>query len=395
MSFKSDFPIFTHNPDLVYFDSAATTQKPQVVLDAIMDFYQNYNANIHRGIYPIAEKATAKVEEVREKVREFINARYKEEIIFTKSTTEGINLIAQSWGRENIRKGDEIIVPLSEHHANFVPWQQLAKEKRAVFTTLNSVDSLRKLKLQKTKLIALSHISNVLGTVKPVPEITKEVKAINSYTKVLVDAAQSVVHTRVDVQDMDCDFLAFSGHKMFAETGVGILYVKKEILETMPPFLYGGDMIKEVEVEKTTFADIPQRHEAGTLNISGIISLGAAIDYIEKVGITTIQEHEHQLTEYCLKELKKVGGITILGQENDKERSGIISFTMDGVHPHDIAHILGEDNICIRAGHHCAMPLHTFLGIPASSRVSFSLYNTDEDGEKFIWGIKKVQRIFQ
>ncbi len=388
--YKKDFPIFTNHPELIYLDSAATSQKPQGVLNSIQEYYTNYNANIHRGIYPIAEKATTKVEEVREKVRKFINAKYPEEIIFTKSTTESINIVALAWGTKYITKDDGISVPISEHHANFVPWQQLCLQKGAKFEIFDG----EKISPQ-VKLLALSHISNVLGAINPVEKIIKKQKTKNKKIKVLVDAAQSVSHLKIDVQKMDCDFLTFSGHKMFAETGVGILYAKKEVLNTMSPFLYGGDMIKEVAIEKTTFADLPNRFEAGTAHISGIVSLGSAIDYIESVGFENIYTHQTELIKYCLKQMKKIEEVHVLGSIASDERSGIISFTFDGVHPHDIAQVLGDNNICIRAGHHCAMPLHASMGLPASSRVSFSLYNTKEDIDTFIKYLKVVRKMFR
>ncbi len=408
--FKTDFPIFINNPDLVYLDSAATSQKPQVVLDAIMEYYQTYNANIHRGLYPIAEKATAAVEKVRRQVAKFINAKNPSEIIFTKNATEAINLVSHTWGKEHIQKNDVMITTIMEHHANFVPWQQLCIEKQAKLEIIDITDS-GKLKipqalnaqayrasdtdflLQKAKFLALTAVSNVLGTVNPLEEIIAKIKKRNQNLKVLIDASQAAPHMQIDVQKLGADFLVFTGHKIFAETGIGILYGKKELLDSMPPFLFGGDMVYSVTREKTTFADVPYKFEAGTQNIAGIISLGAAIEYVENIGFEAIRKHEHELTTYAIKRMKKIKGLTIYGSE--EHRCGIISFELDGIHPHDIAESLGSMNICVRAGHHCAMPLHTRLGIPATTRVSLSLYNTQEDIDKLVIGIKVVKKLFK
>lgn len=400
---KKDFPIFRNNKNLVYLDSAATSQKPKVVIDAIGNYYQNYNSNVRRGLYPIAEKATQEVELARKKVAKFINAKYEEEIIFVRNTTEAINLVAHTWGRENIQKGDAVLTTIMEHHSNFVPWQRLASEKNAKLEVLD-IDNDFQLPIynfqsnpnvQKSKILAITQVSNVLGTINPIKEIIKKVRKINPNILVLVDAAQSVPHMKVDVQNLDCDFLAFSGHKMMAGTGIGVLYGKKELLEKMKPFLYGGEMIREVTVESTKFSELPSKFEAGTPDIAGIISLGAAIDYLEKVGMKNIQNHEQKLTAYCLGKMEKIKGLTVYCPKNIKERSGVISFNVNGIHPHDVAQIMSDRNICVRAGHHCTMPLHERLGIQGSVRASFYLYNDKKDVDKLIEGIKRVKKIFK
>lgn len=407
---KKDFPIFQNNPNLVYLDSAATSQKPKVVLDAIMDYYQNYNANVKRGIYPIAEKTTAKVEEARAKVARFINAKHAEEIIFVRNATEAINLVAYSMSSTSaswrIKRGDTIATTIMEHHSNFVPWQQIAKIKRAELEVVDFGENFQfqpfdfaqgkisNFNIKKAKILAITHVSNVLGTINPLKKIIHELKSINPELIVLVDAAQSIPHMKVDVQELDCDFLVFSGHKMMAATGIGVLFGKKALLSKMQPFLYGGEMIREVTVEKTTFADLPHKFEAGTPDIAGIISLGAAIEYLNTTGINNVRKHGETLTVYALQKMEKIPGITIYGSKDPKERGGVIAFNLKGIHPHDIAQILGDNGICIRAGHHCAMLLHKRLGITASARISFYLYNDEQDVDVFIEGLKKVQKIF-
>ncbi len=398
---KKDFPIFQKNKKLVYLDSAATSQKPKVVIDAIKNYYETYNANVRRGLYPIAEKATAKVEEVRKQVARFINAKDPSEIIFVRNATEGINLVAYALSND-IKEGDSIVTTIMEHHSNFVPWQQLAKLKKAKFEVIDFGENFQfsifnfqsNPNVQKAKVLAITHVSNVLGTINPIKEIIRKVRAINPHIKILVDAAQSVPHMQVDVQDLDCDFLAFSGHKMMAGTGIGVLYGKKKLLKQMQPFLYGGEMIREVGVGKTTFADIPYKFEAGTPDIAGIISLGAAIDYLEGIGMNEIQKHEKRIMTYCLSRMEEIKGLTIYGPNNIENHSGVISFNINGIHAHDVAQVLGDMGICIRSGHHCAMPLHKRLGIPASARVSFYVYNDESDVDMFIEGLKKVKKIF-
>ena len=396
---KKDFPIFANNPGLVYLDSAATSQKPKQVLDAIADYYETYNANVRRGLYPLSEKATKEVERVRVKVAKFINAKEPSEIVFVRNTTEAINLVAYSMSH-NITKGDTVVTTVMEHHSNFVPWQQLCLQKGANFEVLdidghgflNSKNQITKIK--NCKIAALTHVSNVLGTINPICEILKELRTTNPKRITVIDGAQAVPHMGVDVQDLDADFYAFSGHKMFAATGIGVLYGKKKLLEQMPPFLFGGEMIREVTVEKTTFADPPHKFEAGTPDIAGIISLGAAIDYLEGIGMDNVRKHEGELTVYTLNQLGKIDGITIYGPAV-QNHSGVISFNIEGVHAHDVAQILGDMGICVRSGHHCAMPLHKRLGVPATARASFYLYNDESDIHAFIDGIKKVKKIFR
>lgn len=400
-NYKKDFPIFTNNKNLIYLDSAATSQKPKSVIDAVNEYYQTYNANIHRGIYPIAEKATRKVEEVRRKVATFINAASFEEIIFVKSGTEALNLPMYAWGEKYIQEGSVIVTTIMEHHSNFVQWQQLALKKNAEFRVIDITDdgkldeeAIKRL-TKDADIFAFTYVSNMLGTINPVKKIIQTVRKNNKKVKILIDAAQAVPHTRVDVLDLDCDFLAFSGHKMLAETGTGVLYVKKKILEEMQPFLYGGAMISEVTLQQTTFANLPYKFEAGTSNISGIVSLGAAIDYLDNLGMEKIQQDEKKLAKYCIEQLEKIDGVRIYGPKEAFARSGVASFIVKGVHAHDVSQILADQGVCVRAGHHCTMPLHKRLGIPASVRASFYVYNDEEDVSKLIDGIKKVKKIFK
>jgi len=401
--YKKDFSIFQKNRSLVYLDSAATSQKPKIVIDAIKNYYENYNANVRRGLYPISEKATEEVEKVRRKVAKFINAKNAKEIIFVRNTTEAINLVANTWGEENIKKGDVIVTTIMEHHSNFVPWQQLCIQKGAKLEVIDIDKNFQfsifnfqsNINFRKAKLLAITHVSNVLGTINPIEEIIKAVKKINPDIKVLVDAAQSVPHIKVDVQDLDCDFLAFSGHKMMASTGTGILYGKEELLKEMRPFLYGGEMVEAVSTKGIDISELPFKFEAGTPDIAGIISLGAAIDYLEKVGMDEVQQHERALMVYCLEQMERIDGIIIYGPKNIKDRSGVISFNINGIHPHDIAQILGDMGICIRAGMHCAMPLHTRLGVASIARASFYIYNDKKDVDKLVEGIKKAKNIFR
>lgn len=396
-SYKNDFPMFGESPNLIYLDSGNTSQKPKQVIDTINDYYLTYNANIHRALYPIAEKATNAVEETRKKVAKFLHVEDPAEVIFTKNTTEGINLVAYSWGGTNLKRGDKIVSTIMEHHANFVPWQQLAKKKGADYVVWD-IDEQGELIVQpidrKTKLVAITQVSNMLGTINPVKKIIKQLKKENPKVFVLLDASQSAPHMPIDVQDLGCDFLVFTGHKIFAETGVGVLYGKRKLLESMPPFLTGGDMIREVGITETTFADLPNKFEAGTINIAGIISLGAAIDYIDSIGFEKLEVYEKELVEYTMMRLLGIPNLKLFGPRDLKKRAGIFSFSLDGIHPHDIGQLLGEKNICVRAGHHCTMPLHTRLEIPASTRVSVHIYNEKKDIDILVEEIKKIQRLF-
>ncbi len=405
---REDFPILKRQlsggKPLVYLDNAATTQKPLAVINAIHDYYMNYNSNIHRAVHQLAEEATLEFEKTREKVAEFINARSTEEIIFTRNATEAINLVAYSWGRANIRKDDSIIITEIEHHSNIVPWQILASEKKAKLEYVGTDDD-GYLKLQEyinylnstsnntAKLVSVSHMSNVLGTIVPIKDIIKI--SHERGTPVLVDGAQSVPHMPVDVQDMDCDFMAFSAHKMLGPTGVGILYVKKEILEKMPPFIGGGDMIKEVHKYETRYNDLPYKFEGGTPNIADVIGFAAAIDYLNDIGMDKVREHEMELTEYALDKVTRVKGITLYGPRNTKDRGGVISFNIGDIHPHDLATIMNDYGVAIRSGHHCAQVLMERLDVAATSRASFYIYNTKEEIDVFVNALEEARRLFK
>ncbi|MFA6391556.1 MAG: cysteine desulfurase [Patescibacteria group bacterium] len=400
---KLDFPILSQKMNdqrLVYLDNAATTQKPKKVIDAITEFYEKYNANTHRGIYQLSEKATAMYEDSREKVRAFIGAEKTEEIIFTRGTTESINLVAYSWGRKNIEAEDEILLTETEHHSNIVPWQLLAKEKGAVIKYI-PVDKNGKLNLdnidqyftKKTKLLALIHVSNVLGVVNPIREIIT--KAHTSGVPVLLDGAQSTPHMPVNVRELDCDFFAFSGHKMLGPTGVGVLYVREDILEEMPPFLSGGNMIREVTMAETKFEDLPLRFEAGTMPIAQVIGLGVAIDYLKSIGMENIWQHEQEIVNYALAKIRAISGVTVYGPEETVERSGVVSFAIDGIHPHDLASVLNEAGVAIRAGHHCAQPLLSALGTEATARASFYIYNDQKDVDQLVDAINQAIKILK
>jgi cysteine desulfurase / selenocysteine lyase len=403
---RQDFPILKRSlkngKKLVYLDNAATTQKPMQVINAICKYYSEYNSNIHRAVYQIAEEATEEYEKTRDSICKFINARHPEEIIFTRNTTESINLIAHSWGKNNIRKGNKIILTDYEHHSNIVPWQMLCDAKGARINYMDTDDNgylnLESLSNYlndkgKTKLISLSHMSNVLGTIYPVKEIIKI--AHEKSIPVVLDGAQSVPHMETDVQDTDCDFLAFSAHKMLGPTGVGILYVKKEILESMPPFITGGDMIKEVHKNNTVFNDLPYRFEGGTPNIADVIGFNASIEYLNGIGMKNIREHETDLIKYLYDSIKDIKNIKIYGPEIIKDRGGLVSFNIDGVHPHDCATILNDFGVAIRSGHHCAQVLMEKLDIVASSRASLYIYNTKEEVDIFVDALNDVRRILK
>lgn len=394
---REDFPILRrmiYGKKIAYLDNAATTQKPKQVIDAIKKYYEGYNANVHRSIHKLSEEATEEYEGAHKKTAELINADF-EEIIFTKNTTESINLVASSFAGNNLSKGDKIVLTEMEHHSNIVPWQQIAAEKGAKIEyiqidengNLDEEDAINKLK--NAKIFSFSHISNVLGTINNAGELTKIAHENNA--AVLLDAAQSVPHKKVDSRKINCDFMAFSAHKMLGPTGVGILFGKKEFLEEMQPFIYGGDMIREVTFEKATWNDLPWKFEAGTPNIEGAIGLSAAIDYLKKAGIQRIEEYENELTEYALQKLNEIKDVEVYGPE---KRAAIISFNIKKLHSHDVASILDREGICIRAGHHCAMPLMSKLKINGAARASFYLYNTKEEIDRLIEGIEKVRRMF-
>lgn len=399
---RQDFPILgtqVHGKPLAYLDSAATSQKPQAVIDSLVDYYTRYNANVHRGIYTLSEQATAAYENARAKVARFINAPSPECIIFTRNTTEAINLVRYTWGTENVRSDDEILISEMEHHSNLVPWQLLAQEQGAElrFLRVNNegrlmLDGLDVLITEKTRLVAVTHVSNVLGTINPVKGIIK--KAHKYGALVLLDAAQSVPHMPVDVQELDCDFLAFSGHKMMGPTGVGVLYAKPHLLEAMHPFMGGGSMIRQVMLTESTWADVPQKFEAGTPNIADVIALGAAVDYLNDLGMANVREHEIQITQYALDQMREVSGIKLFGTWEIQIRAGVVSFVLDGVHPHDIAQILDSEAVAVRAGHHCCQPLMRRFNVPATARASFYAYTTEEEIDALVEGIHKAQRVF-
>jgi cysteine desulfurase/selenocysteine lyase len=400
---RNDFPIFKkkiNGKELVYLDNASTTQKPYSVIDSITDFYTNYNSNIHRAVYQLAEEATALYERSREKIANFINVR-PEEIIFTRNTTESINLIAHSWARTNLKKDDGIAITELEHHSNIVPWQILSQEigTRLEYVGIDGdgfldLDHLNDLiSSKKVKLVSLSHMSNVLGTIVPIERIIKN--AHENDIPVLVDGAQSVPHMPVNVKNMDCDFLVFSAHKMLGPTGVGVLYAKKEFLEKMRPFMGGGDMIKEVFKFHTNYNEIPYKFEAGTPNIADVVGFGAAIDYLEKIGMDNVRKHEIDLTKYALESIQSMNYLTIYGPRDPNYRGGVISFNIADIHPHDLATIMNDHGIAIRSGHHCAQVLMQRLDVPATSRASFYIYNTKEEIDKFVNAIKEAGRIFK
>ena len=400
---RKDFPIldkFIDGKSLIYLDSAATSLKPQPVLDAINGYYTTYTANINRGIYKISEEATAKYEKARKKVAAFIHARSKEEIVFTRNTTESINLVVAGFGKA-FQKDDEVVVSIIEHHSNFVPWQQRALRKGIHFRIWNinqnyqlNTEYLDKLITRRTKLLAITAASNVLGIITPIREIVHIVKRINPNCAVIVDAAQAVPHFSVNVQDWNADAVAFSGHKMLGPTGVGVLWARMDLFEKLPPYQYGGDMIKEVHIDHTVFNEVPQKFEAGTPHIAGVIGLGAAVDYLSYLGMDTVRNHEKEITAYALNALSGIDGLTIIGPKNADKRGGVVTFTMKGIHPHDIAQILDQDNVCIRVGFHCAQPLHEYLKIGPTARASFYIYTTKEDINALVKGLEKVKKIF-
>lgn len=397
---KKDFPIFTANPLFVYLDSAATALKPRCVIDAVTDYYENYPANVHRGMYRMSEKATEKYEGARKTAQKFINAKSEKEIIFTSGTTMAINMIAKGWGAQNLKSGDEIILSVMEHHSNIVPWQMIAKEKKCVLkyadmdkNRILKIGQFTKLLTKRTKLVAITHVSNALGTINPLKLIIQKAHSVGA--RALVDAAQSAPHLPIDVQYLDCDFLAFSGHKMCGPTGIGVLYAKEKILASMEPFFGGGNMITEVLKNKSRHNELPWKFEAGTPPIAEAIGLARAIEYLEKIGMNEIREHEKKLLRFAIAELKKMPCVTIFGPCNPEIQSGIVSFNVNRVHPHDVATILDSDSIAIRAGHHCCMPLMEKLKTPATCRVSFYIYNSEEDVIKLIKGINKIKKLFK
>ena len=399
MNFKDEFPILQERK-ISYLDSGATTQKPQCVIDAIESYYKECNANPHRGAYSLSIEATEKYESTREKIAKFINAKNREEIIFSKNATESLNLIAYSYGLDNLKKDDEVVLSIMEHHSNLVPWQYVTKKtnSKLKFMYINKDYELSKEEIEskitdKTKVVGITHVSNVLGTINNVKKIIKY--AHKKGAVVIVDASQSIPHMKIDVQDLDADFLVFSGHKMFAPLGIGVLYGKKELLNKMTPFLMGGDMIEYVYEQNTTFAPLPNKFEAGTQNVEGVIGLGSAIDYIEKIGYKEIQNVEEAITKYAVSELSRLNFLELYITPHLENHSSVISFNIKGVHPHDVASILDSNGVCVRSGNHCAQPLLRYLGMDSTCRASFSIYNTKEDVDNLVEALKKAYKMFE
>lgn len=397
---REQFPILQekiHGHPLVYFDNAATSQKPRCVIEAIGDFYVHNNASIHRGVHTLADRATQSYEGAREKVRAFINAKKSSEVVFTRNTTEAINLVAASFGRKNFNVGDEVIISMMEHHSNIVPWQLICEQTGAKLQVVKihengelDLNHYEKLLTNRTKIVAIAHASNTLGTINPIKKIIALAHAHN--IPVLIDGAQAVSHMQIDVQNLDCDFYAFSAHKMYGPTGVGVLYGKETLLDAMPPYQGGGSMIKKVTFAKTEYADLPKKFEAGTPNIAGVAGFGAAIDFLSSIGMNEICQHENSLLNYAKEKIIKINTLKIIGNALDKV--AVLSFVLDKIHPHDVATILDTEGVATRAGHHCTMPLMDFYNIPATTRVSFGLYNTVEEIDIFIAALNKVKKIF-
>jgi cysteine desulfurase/selenocysteine lyase len=397
---RKDFPILhqeVHGRSLVYLDSAATSQKPQVVLDALADYYGRDNANVHRGVHRLSERATEAYEGARARIQRFLNAAHSREIVFVRGTTEGINLVAHTYGRRTVGPADEVVITALEHHSNIVPWQMLCEEKGAALRVVPiddagevDVEAYERLLGERTRLVAVAHVSNALGTIVPVKRMIEA--AHRRGIAVLVDGAQAAPHLRIDVQDLDCDFYTFSGHKTYGPTGIGVLYGKSALLEAMPPFQGGGDMIKSVSFEKTVYNDLPYKFEAGTPDIAGAIGLGAALEYLEGLGLDRVAAHEHALLVHGTERLSALPGLRLVGTA--REKASVLSFLVDGVHAHDVGSILDREGIAVRTGHHCAMPVMTRFGIAATTRASLGVYNTREDIDALVEGLAKVREIF-
>ena len=401
---RGDFPVLGEmahpNVPLVYLDSAASSQKPIQVIEAMDNYYRRYNANVHRGIHQLSEAATAAYEGAREKVQAFVNAPSSDEIILVRNATEGFNLLAYSWGGANLKSGDEVLITAMEHHANIVPWQLVCEQtgatlKHVPFTEDGKLDmeALDQLLTEKTKIFSFTAASNVLGTINPVKELVEKAHAVGALAA--VDAAQAVPHAAVDVQDWNCDFMAFSSHKMCGPTGIGVLYGKREHLDAMPPWMGGGDMIRRVTLEKSTYNDLPYKFEAGTPAIAEGIGLGAAVDYLSSLGMDNVHAHEQMITSYALEALSEVDGLEVLGPKSAAERAGLIAFTLEGMHPHDIAQLVDEDGIAVRAGHHCAMPMHKIMGIGSSTRASFYVHTTTDEVDALVASLNRAKGVFR
>ena len=396
------FPILDQEVNghpLVYLDSAATSQKPAQVIEVLDEYYRGYNSNVHRGVHTLGTRATDKYEGAREKVRKFVNASSSEEIIFTRGTTTALNTVAASFGRANVREGDEIVISYMEHHSNIIPWQQLAKEKGAVLKYLEmnpdgtiNMDEVRNTITDRTKIVSVMQVSNVLGVINPIKELAAI--AHEKGAVMVVDGAQSAPHMKVDVRELNCDFFAFSGHKMCGPTGIGVLYGKKEHLENMEPVEFGGEMIDFVGLQESTWKELPWKFEAGTPIIAGAIALGAAIDFLEEIGLDAILEHEHQLAAYAMEKMSAIEGLTIYGPQEPGKRAGVITFNLEEVHPHDVATVLDSEGIAVRAGHHCAQPLMKWLDVSATARASLYIYNTEQDIDRLVEGLVKTKEYF-
>ncbi len=395
---RKDFPIL-ENKNIAYLDSGATTQKPVQVLKAVNDFYREANANPHRGAYKLSIAATEKYDEARYKVAKFINAKYSEEIVFTRNATESLNLLAYSYGLENIKKDDKIVISIMEHHSNLVPWQYVSKKNGAKldYMYVNQegeipINEINNKITSGVKLVGITQVSNVLGTINPIKEIVKKAHSVGAI--VVVDASQSAPHMKIDVQDLDADFLVFSGHKMLSPLGIGVLYGKKELLDKMKPFLYGGDMIEYVYEQDTTYAPVPTKFEAGTQNVGGAVGLSASIDYLENIGMDNVEKIERELMEYAIPKLKELDFVTLYGPKDLSKHTAVISFNVKGIHPHDVSSILDSENVCIRSGNHCAQPLLRYMGIDSTCRASFYIYNTKEDVDRLINALLKTKDMF-
>ena len=399
---REDFPILSrtvYEKPLVYLDNAATSQKPNSVITSLTEYYSNYNSNVHRGVHALSMQATEQFEMAREKLSHFINAKSPVEIVWTRGTTEAINLVAAAWGRKNIKSGDEIVVTQMEHHSNLVPWQQLAKHVKAKLRflpissdgTLN-LENATSIINSKTKLLSIVHTSNSLGTINPVKKLASIAKTVGA--AVLIDGAQSTPHMPIDVQDIDCDFFALSGHKMLGPTGIGAIYVKKNILEDMDPYMTGGEMVLEVSLNEARWNDLPMKFEAGTPNIADAIALGKAVEYLENIGMDNVRQHEMEITEYAISRLDEIKGLKIFGPRDIRIRGGVISFYSENLHPHDLGTFLDRNGIALRTGHHCTMPVMRILGVPATARISFYIYNTIDEVNIFVKTVKEALRYF-
>jgi len=399
---KSYFPILNQEINghpLIYLDSAATSQKPVQVIEALKDYYEHDNANVHRGVHTLGNRATEKYEGAREKVRKFINANSTEEIIFLRGTTTAINLIAQSYGRANVEEGDEIVITYMEHHSNIIPWQQLAKERGAILKYVElekdgtiSLEQVRAAVTERTKIVSMVYVSNVLGTMNPVKEVAQI--AHENGAVMVVDGAQAAPHLKIDVQQLDCDFFAFSGHKMCGPTGIGVLYGKKELLNNMEPVEFGGEMIDFVGLYDSTWKELPWKFEGGTPIIAGAVGLGAAIDFLNEIGLNEIEKHEHQMAAYAMEKMSTIEGLDIYGPADPQQRAGIVTFNLNDVHPHDVATVLDMSGIAVRAGHHCAQPLMKWLKVSATARASFYLYNSESDVDRLVEGLRSAKEYF-